>query len=385
MIEGGFFMFGRRFKLFRLAGFEVGVDLSWVIIAVLIAWSLSMGYFPYRFADLSAGAYWIMGITGALGLFASIVLHEFAHSLAARRAGLEMKGITLFIFGGIAEMGAEPPNAKSEFLIAIAGPLASIFLAIGFYAIYQLSQVAGGLVGFTGVVGYLAFINLVLAIFNLIPAYPLDGGRVLRAALWQAKKNLRWATRVSSSIGAGFGIFLIVLGVIRVLYGNFIGGMWFFLIGMFLHGAARASYQQLIARKALEGEPLQRFMNTEPVTVSPTLPVDRLVEDYVYRYHYKLYPVVEDQKLVGCVNFRDIRSVDKEKWSSTPVKQLMQPCSLDNTIEPQADAVAALSKMNSNSTSRLMVVDHGRLAGIVALKDMLKFLSHKVELENQKG
>jgi Zn-dependent protease/CBS domain-containing protein len=378
-------MFGRRFKLFRLAGFEVGVDLSWVIIAVLIAWSLSMGYFPYRFADLSAGAYWIMGITGALGLFASIVLHEFAHSLAARRAGLEMKGITLFIFGGIAEMGSEPPDAKSEFLIAIAGPLASIFLAIGFYAIYQVSQIAGGLVGFTGVVGYLAFINLVLAIFNLIPAYPLDGGRVLRAALWQAKKNLRWATRVSSSIGAGFGIFLIVLGVVRVLYGNFIGGMWFFLIGMFLHGAARASYQQLIARKALEGEPLQRFMNTEPVTVSPTLPVDRLVEDYVYRYHYKLYPVVEDQKLVGCVNFRDIRSVDKEKWSSTPVKQLMQPCSLDNTIEPQADAVTALSKMNSNSTSRLMVVDHGRLAGIVALKDMLKFLSHKVELENQKG
>jgi Zn-dependent protease/CBS domain-containing protein len=378
-------MFGRKFKLFRLAGFEVGVDMSWLIIAVLIAWSLSMGYFPYMFADLSTRAYWIMGITGALGLFASIVVHEFAHSLAARRVGIHMKGITLFIFGGIAEMGEEPPDARSEFLIAIAGPLASIVLSIGFYAIYQISQAAGGLIGFTGVVGYLAFINLVLAIFNLIPAYPLDGGRVLRAVLWHVKKNLRWATRVSSSIGAGFGIFLIILGVMRVLYGNFIGGMWFFLIGLFLHGAARASYQQLIARKALEGEPLERFMNTDPVTVSPALPVDRLVEEYVYKYHYKLYPVVEDQKLIGCVNFRDIRSVEKDKWSTTPVKQLMQPCSLENTIEPQADAVQALSKMNSNATSRLMVVDHGRLAGIVALKDMLRFLSHKVELENQKG
>ncbi|RJQ71926.1 MAG: site-2 protease family protein [Desulfobacteraceae bacterium] len=376
-------MFGKRLKLFRLAGFEVGADLSWVIIAVLIAWSLSMGYFPYRFENLSPRAYWIMGITGALGLFLSIIIHEFAHSLAARKMGMPMKGITLFIFGGIAEMGDEPPNAKAEFLMAISGPLASIALALGFYALYTGSTAAGAPLSFSGVIGYLAFINLVLAIFNLIPAYPLDGGRVLRALLWHLKKNMRWATRISAGIGSGFGIFLIILGVVRVLYGNFIGGMWFFLIGMFLNGAAKASYQQLVARKALEGEPLQRFMNTEPVTVAPSLPLDRLVEDYVYKYHYKLYPVVEDQKLVGCVNFRDIRSVEKERWSSTPVKTLMQPCSLENTIAPQADAVQALSQMNKSATSRLMVVDQGRLTGIIALKDMLKFLSHKVELEKQ--
>lgn len=375
-------MFGKRLKLFRLSGFEVGVDMSWIIIAVLIAWSLSMGYFPSQFRNLSIGAYWAMGIAGALGLFISIILHEFAHSLAARRMGLPMKGITLFIFGGIAEMSDEPPSAKAEFLMAIAGPLASIVLASGFYGIYAGLTAGGGPGAFSGVIGYLAFINLILAIFNLFPAYPLDGGRVLRAILWQAKKDLRWATRISSGIGSGFGIFLIILGVVRVLYGNFIGGMWLFLIGLFLHGAAKASYQQLIARKALEGEPLQRFMNTDPVTVPPSLTLDRLVEDYIYRYHYKLFPVVEDQKLIGCVRFRDIRSVDKEKWTSTPVKNLMQPCTLENTIEPHADAIQALSKMNKTSASRLMVVDHGHLEGIIALKDMLKFLSNKVELEN---
>lgn len=375
-------MFGKRLKLFRLAGFEVGVDLSWIIIAVLIAWSLSMGYFPSQFRNLSTRAYWIMGIVGALGLFISIVLHEFAHSLAARRMGLSMKGITLFIFGGMAEMSDEPPSAKAEFLMAIAGPLASLVLAAGCYAISAGIAAAGVSAAVGGVVGYLAFINLILAIFNLLPAYPLDGGRVLRAILWHVKKDLRWATRISSGIGSGFGIFLIFLGVWRVLYGNFIGGMWLFLIGLFLNGAARASYQQLIARRALEGEPLQRFMNTNPVTVPPSLPVDRLVEDYVYRYHFKLYPVVDDQALVGCIRFQDIRAVEKEKWPTTLVESLMQPCSRENTIEPQADAVQALSKMNKNSASRLMVVDHGHLQGIIALKDMLRFLSNKVELEN---
>lgn len=375
-------MFGKRLKLFRLSGFEVGVDLSWIIIAVLIAWSLSMGYFPSKFQNLSAVTYWIMGIAGTLGLFISIILHEFAHSLVARKMGLPMKGITLFIFGGIAEMSDEPPSAKAEFLMAIAGPLASVVLASVFYAIYAGLTGVEGRGAFSVVVVYLAFINLVLAIFNLLPAYPLDGGRVLRAILWHTKKDLRRATRISSRIGSGFGIFLIIAGVVRVLYGNFIGGMWLFLVGLFLNGAAKASYRQLIARKALEGEPLQRFMNTEPVTVSPSLTLDRLVEDYIYRHHFKLFPVVEDQKLIGCIRFQDIRSIDRENWASTQVRDLMQPCTHENTIEPQADAVQALSKMSKGSASRLMVVDHGHLEGIIALKDMLKFLSNKVELEN---
>jgi len=373
-------LFGKRFKLFKLLGFEVSIDLSWIIIAILIAWSLSTGLFPFQYKNLSAQTYWFMGAIGAAGLFLSIIAHEFCHSLVARKHGMPMKGITLFIFGGVAEMGDEPPSAKAEFWIAVVGPLASIAIAIIFYGLYRLGGSAGWPAPVSGVVGYLAMINGLLAAFNLVPAFPLDGGRILRSALWGWKKNLRWATRVSSAVGTGFGIFLIVLGVVRVLGGNFIGGMWFFLIGMFIQSAAKMSYQQLVTRKALEGEPLKRFMNTNPVTVPSSTKLEQLVEDYVYRYHFKMFPVV-NQKLLGCVTTKQIKAVSREEWSQMTVGELAERCTAENTIEPQTDAVQALSKMRRNHVSRLMVVENDELVGIIALKDMLEFLSLKIELD----
>jgi len=375
-------MFGKRIKLFRLVGFQVSIDVSWIILAILVAWSLSMGYFPFQYRNLSVQAYWIMGITGAIGLFASIIAHEFSHSMVARKFGMPMKGITLFIFGGVAEMADEPPSAKAEFWMAIVGPLSSIALGIVFFLIYRAGVNAGWSLAFNGVVVYLAWINIILAAFNMVPAYPLDGGRVLRSILWSITDNLRKATRISASIGSGFGIFLIILGVIRFLSGNIIGGMWLFLIGMFLRGVAAASYQQLVARKALEGEPLEKFMKNDPVTLSPSMPLDQMVETYLYTYDYKLYPVVESSnRLVGCVTSRQVKSIPKEQWKTMQIKDLMQNCSEDNTIDPQTDALDALSKMSKTDASRLIVVREGRVAGIIALKDMLRFLSRKVELE----
>ncbi len=373
-------MFGKRLKLFKLFGFEVGVDLSWVIIAILIAWSLSTGYFPFQYENLSTRTYWIMGIVGALGLFISIIAHEFSHSLAAKKFGLPMKGITLFIFGGVAEMTDEPPSPKAEFTMAIMGPVASVALALFFYTAYQMGAAAGWRDPVVGVVGYLGFINLVLAIFNLIPAFPLDGGRVLRSVLWGWKDDLRWATRVSSRIGAGFGVFLIVLGFLRVINGNFVGGMWFFLIGMFLHGAARASYQQLITRRALQGETVRRFMKTDPVTVPPSITLDRVVEDYIYKYHHKLFPVTDSGRLIGCITTREVKEIPQEQWPHRTAGQVAQDCSETNTISPDADALNALSRMSRNGSSRLMVVEGDQVVGIIALKDMLSFLSLKVEL-----
>jgi Zn-dependent protease/CBS domain-containing protein len=374
-------MFGRRFKLFKLLGFEVSIDLSWIIIAVLISWSLSTGVFPFQVENLSTQTYWIMGIIGAVGLFASIIVHEFSHSIVARRSGMPIKGITLFIFGGVAEMGDEPPSAKSEFWIAIVGPLTSIAMGGVFYGLYALGSRTGWSQAISGVVGYLAMINFLLAGFNLMPAYPLDGGRVLRSILWGWKGNLRWATRISSSVGAAFGVFLIVLGVLRVIGGNFVGGMWFFLIGWFIYGAAKMSYQQLVTRRALEGEPLKRFMKTDPVTVPKSTTIDRLVEDYVYRYHYKLYPVVNADRLLGCISTRDIKEVPRDEWTRRTVGEVAEKCNPENTISPDADAVEALSVMRRNQASRLLVVDGGELLGIIALKDMLEFLSLKIELD----
>jgi Zn-dependent protease/CBS domain-containing protein len=375
-------MFGKRIKLFKIFGFEVGIDWSWIILAILIAWSLSVGFFPFRFKNLSTETYWLMGIAGAFGLFFSIVFHEMCHSLVARKYGMPMKGITLFIFGGVAEMGEEPPTPKAEFMMAIIGPISSIVIGIVFYGIYFVGRQNGWSEPINGVVQYLAFINGLLAAFNLIPAFPLDGGRVLRSILWGLKKNLRSATRISSKIGSAFGIFLIILGAFQFLRGNFIGGMWWFLIGMFLRGAAKTSYQQLLLRKALEGEPVKRFMKTDPVTVTPSLSVAQLVEDYIYKYHYKMFPIVEDtDRLVGCVTTKQVKEIPREEWNHRKLGEIAARCSAENTIGPQVDAMKALSIMSKTGVSRLMVTEGDRLLGIVALKDLLKFFALKVELE----
>ncbi|OGP88369.1 MAG: peptidase M50 [Deltaproteobacteria bacterium RBG_16_48_10] len=375
-------MFGKKIRLFKIFGFEVGIDWTWIILAILIAWSLSVGFFPFRFKNLSTETYWLMGIVGALGLFFSIVFHEMSHSLVARKYGIRIKGITLFIFGGVAEMGDEPSSPKAEFMMAIVGPLSSIFISFVFYGIYFLGRQNGWAQPINGVVQYLAFINGLLAGFNLVPAFPLDGGRVLRSILWGLKKNLRWATRISSKIGTGFGILLIFLGVFQFLTGNFIGGMWWFLIGMFLQGAAKTSYQQLLIRKSLEGEVVRRFMKTDPVTVPPSLSVAQLVEDYIYKYHYKMFPVVEDtNRLLGCVTTKQVKEIPREEWGQKKVGEIAAQCSGENTIGPQVDAMKALSLMSKSGLSRLMVTEGNRLVGVIALKDMLKFLSLKVELE----
>jgi Zn-dependent protease/predicted transcriptional regulator len=375
-------MFSHRVTLFKLLGFEVRVDASWLLIALLISWSLAVGYFPYRYHGLSTGDYWWMGIAAALGLFVSIVVHEFAHSVVARHYGLPMKGITLFIFGGVAEMGDEPSNAKTEFLMAIAGPITSILIGVFFYAFHQAVLTVWP-VPVLGILAYLAWINWILAAFNMIPAFPLDGGRVLRSALWQWKGNLASATRVASSIGSGFGVLLMIVAVWQLWEGNFIGAMWYFLLGMFLRRAAESSYQQLVIRKALEGEPVRRFMNSNPVTVTPDLSIENLVEDYIYKKHYKMFPVVtgESQTLAGCVTSSNVKNVPREEWSRHQVREVLQPCSTENTISPDADAVKALAQISRSGQSRLMVVDHNHLVGVLALKDLMGFLASKMDLE----
>ena len=374
-------MFGKRITLFRLLGFEVKIDLSWLIIAVLITWSLARAVFPAYFEGLSGATYILMGIVGALGLFSSIVVHEFSHSLVARRFGLPMKGITLFIFGGVAEMEKEPPTAKAEFFMAIAGPAASVILGGILYGITVLGARSGWPSPIIGVLAYLWSINLVLAAFNLLPAFPLDGGRVLRSALWGFTGRLAWATRIASLIGSGFGFLLIAMGVVTIVRGDFVGGIWWFLIGMFVRNAAQASYRQLVTRRLLEGEPVRRFMERNPVAVPYHISVEQLVEGYVYKHHFKMYPVVQEERLVGCVTTRDVKTISRDQWDQHTVKEVSTACSSENTISPDADATEALALMSRSGNSRLMVVEGERLVGIIALKDLLEFLSLKMDLE----
>jgi Zn-dependent protease/predicted transcriptional regulator len=374
-------MFGKSVKLFTLFGFEVKVDISWLILALLITWSLARGLFPYYFKNLPITTYWWMGVVGAIGLFFSIIFHELWHSLIARKYGLPIKGITLFIFGGVAHMEEEPESAKVEFLMAIAGPVSSIILGGIFFCIRILGNGLDWTTPVTGVLGYLAFINWILAGFNLLPAFPLDGGRVLRSALWRWKNNLRWATQVASRIGSIFGIILIIMGIVQFFTGNFIAGIWWFMIGMFMQGAARSAYQQLLTRQALEGESVRDFMKEDPVTVTPDIKIEELVEKYMYKYHFKMFPVVEKGKLIGCITTKEIKGIPRNEWRSKTVGDLVDTCSSLNTIDSKTDIIKALAIMNQTKNSRLMVVEDHKLVGILALKDVMKFLSVKLDLD----
>jgi len=379
-------VFGRRIKLFKLLGFQVQVELSWIIIALLVVWSLAANLFPTYYKELSPRTHWLMGIAGAAGLFLSIIAHEFCHSLVARQFGMTMSGITLFIFGGVAEMTEEPPSAKAEFSMAIVGPLSSLAIAVIFYAGYVFGREGRFTDPVNGVLGYLATINAILAGFNLLPAFPLDGGRVLRSILWGLKKNIAWATRISSQIGGGFGVAMAFFGMLQIFRGDLIGGMWWVIIGLFLQSAAKMAYQQLVTRRALEGERVRRFMKKEPVTVPPDITIRQLVDDYIYKHHYKLFPIVDDRdRLLGCVSPRQVKDAPQEEWSTRVVAEVASNCSSENSTSPETDIIEALAAMRRSNVSRLLVVEDNRLAGILTLKDLLDFLALKVELENLPG
>jgi len=376
-------MFGKRITLFRLLGFEVRVDLSWLVLALLVTWSLADGLFPNYYEGLARTTYWWMGVIGAIFFFVSILFHEFCHSLVARRFGLPMRGITLFIFGGVAEMDNEPPSPKVEFFMAIAGPISSIILGTVFYGVAWLMKESAATIAVEGVLTYLAAINWILAAFNLLPAFPLDGGRILRAALWQRKKSLRKATRIASRIGSGFGIVMMLIGVVNFLYGRFIGGLWQFMIGMFLRSAADMSYRQVLFRTRLEGETVKRFMNPRPVTARPSITIRELVDEYFNHYHFKMFPVMEGETLLGFITTRHVKAIPQEDWGQKTIAESVESISTENTVSPDTTVLEALSIMSRTGNSRLLVVEGYRLAGIITLKDVIGYVTAQMELEEK--
>jgi Zn-dependent protease len=374
-------MFGKRPTQFEMYGFKVRVDRNWIFLAPLVTWSLAQGYFPSYYLGLADATYWWMGAFGALGLFGSIVFHELAHSLVASRYGLRIKSITLLIFGGVAQMDEEPPSPKAEWLTAIAGPISSFALSAACYLMFTVGYRIHLPIVPLGVIGYLAFVNSLLGGFNLIPAFPLDGGRVLRAALWHWKQDLPRATRWASRIGSLFGLALILSGIFHMITGSFIVGVWWFVLGLFLRAAAGTSYYQAVARTTLGGETIRRFMTPNPTTVPSDLPLDVLVEEHFYRSLHEMYPVTENERLIGCIHSKQVAGIPQDQRTQLTVRDILMPCSADNTIAADADALAALSIMNRTGATRLLVLDGDRLAGVVTLKDLLKLLALKLDLE----
>lgn len=366
--------------LFTLFGFKVRLDPSWFFLAFLVAWTLAVGYFPFVFKGLNSATYWMMGICGALGLFFSIVFHELCHSLAGRRYGLPITGIQLFIFGGVAEMSQEPPNAKTEFLTAVAGPISSIILSGGFYVLFRLGSAAAWPPAINGVLNYLAFINIALAIFNLLPGFPLDGGRIFRSILWGWKQDFKWATRVAAAWGEGFGFGLIILGIVLFIKGALISGIWMCLIGFFLRNAAKSSYQNLIIQETFKGEKIRKYTKKNPITVPLNINLQTAMDDYFHKYYYKMYPVVENHQLLGYISVETWQENPKENWRQITVRDVMQACTPEITIDADSSVMEALQKMISEKVGRLIVTEKGVLYGIISLRDLSHIIAIKMDL-----
>lgn len=371
----------RRWTLLRLFGFEIRFELTWLILLALIIWSLSAGYFPEAYRDLPQSTYLWMAVIGAIGLVSSIVIHELAHSLVARSFGMTIRGITLFAFGGAAEMEDEPPTPRAEFFMAVAGPLMSIVLAFVFWLLGSVLAAAGVPGPLVGIVSYLGVINVVLALFNLMPAFPLDGGRMLRAVLWGWRGDMRWATRIAANIGGAFGVALIVLGIFNAFNGNLVGGMWFALIGLFVRAAAAGSYQQLVTKQVLGHIPVADVMTRRVITAPADATVADLVDDYFLGRNLKLVPVVAGGMPVGLVDVRAAKSVPRGEWEMRQIAEIMTRLSPDNTIGSMADTGEALQRMQQSGQSRLLVMDEGILVGILSLTDILRVVSVHLEFE----
>ena len=367
-------------KLFRVLGIQISLNYTWFIVFGLIAWSLASGYFPYHYPGLSRSAHWVMGFLGAVFLFFSVLAHEITHSYIAKKEEIEVREITLFIFGGVSQLVKEPDDPRKELKVAIAGPISSLVLAFLFWIISKMTSQIPNLLLFTGLLSYLAFINLSLAVFNLIPGFPLDGGRVLRAVYWKKTGSLKRATRIASDTGKWVGVGIILLGLYFIIMGNVFNGFWFVIIGIFLRSAAEGGFQQVVMKGALEGVKVKELMSQGVISVQPSLRIDRLVEDFYLTHKHITYPVTENEKIIGIITLKQVKEVPRDQWREKTVREVMLPIQEEMRLDPDGEAVDALQKMIRSGEGRLPVVKDGKVVGMVTRRDILNLLEIKTDL-----
>jgi Zn-dependent protease/CBS domain-containing protein len=331
--------------------------------------------FPGTYPGLPTEAYLLMGTAGTLLFFASVLAHELAHAVTARRRNIPVDGITLFIFGGMAHMRSEFERPGDEFVVAGVGPLSSFLIAAGFYGVAWLGAEAGWTVAVVGVALYLALINTVLAVFNLLPGFPLDGGRMLRAIVWRWTGDLTRATKVAGTGGKLLGFALMALGVLQMFGGNLIGGLWSIVIGWFLRNAADATITHHTMRSRLRGVRAGQVMTPDPATVPSWLTLQHLADDYLFRHRHGAYPVVEeDARPVGLITLGQIREVPRDDWAHRTVLDTMTSLDETQTLSPYADMIEVIEALERTPSRRLLVVDGGRLVGIVTSRDVMSWL-----------
>jgi len=361
----------------RILGIPIRLDYSWFLVLALLTWALAGSYFPAEYAGWPPALYWLMGALTALAFFASLLLHELGHSVVALHYKVPVRSITLMVFGGVAQIGGEPPSAKAELRIAIAGPLVSFALAFAFYALEPLLAGAEPLLGMTR---YLALMNLLVGVFNLVPGYPLDGGRVLRAAVWAVTRDLQRATLLAANVGRGFGFAFMLLGLWQVLGGNF-GGLWLAFIGWFLESAASAQIMQSAVQNLLAGRRVSQAMGAGCTAIAEDLTLQRLVDEHVLARGERCFLVNRGERTLGLVTLHQVKRVPRAEWGSATVGQVMLPLDELRRVAPDTLLVAALQLMDRDGVNQLPVVAGGRVVGMLSRDDVISFLRTLQELQ----
>jgi Zn-dependent protease len=350
-------------------GVDVRLDASWIILALLIAWSLAEGVFPQLYGGLPAFSYWGMAIATVAGVAVSIVLHELGHTLVGRIFGVRFRSITLFVFGGVASLENEPSSARAELFMALMGPVVSAALAGAFIASAEALKPAVSTEAY-GVLRYLGVLNAALAAFNLAPAFPLDGGRVLRALVWWGTRDPLKATRIAAGVGEAIAWLMMGLGVVAALWGGVASGLWWIVLGFFIFTMARAHRAEAEAKSLLSGVRVADAMTPDPVAASGDMSVEQFVQDYLTRHPHDLIPVLTGASVVGGAGFNEVRRLPREEWPRKRLSEIMTPLRDIPTAAPHAELSDALQRMQQRAASRLLVLDGERLAGILTLKDV---------------
>jgi Zn-dependent protease/predicted transcriptional regulator len=367
-------MFSNAVKLFSISGFDIKIDPSWLIIFALITWSLSQHYFPTSLPGETGGVYVSIAITATILFFASLLLHELAHAVVARHYGLPIGGITLFLFGGVAEMEAEPRSPEVEFLVAIAGPIMSIALSVSFLFLSWIAAIGEEMTIVASIFSYLATINLILAIFNLVPAFPLDGGRIFRAYMWHRTGNLLRATEIAAKSGILFAFILMGFGVISLFQGAITAAIWQIMIGGFLLVAARSSYQSQLTKVVFDKRTVRDLMKTPPITVEPDVSLADFVKQIVLRNGLSFVPVVENGVLLGHINHALLSGIDRENWPSTRVGDVFAELNASPIVDPDVSIEDLMNKITTTGQRKFLVVKDGKLLGVISLSDLVRHL-----------
>ena len=367
------------FRVARIRGIAIEIHPSWLFILGVLSFSLSDGVFPDQYPGWSTATYWAVGVTSALLLFAAVLVHELAHAVVAQRRGLEVPKITLFIFGGVSHIARQPRSAGEEFAIAVAGPLTSLAIAILAGAVYLTMHERIEQVGAIG--AYLATVNLLLAIFNILPGFPLDGGRVLRSIAWRRTKSFRRATRIAGSVGEIFGYTLMMGGVAFLLAGYAWNGLWFMFIGWFLSGAARGEKEALQLESVLSRLRARDVMRTTYPTITPGISIEEVVERHMVGEGERAAVVAMDDAVVGILSVSDVRRVPREAWPNTPAQRAMTPRDRVLTVSAETPALEVLHQLGANRLNQVPVLEEGRMIGLITRRELLE----RVELAESLG